>query len=57
MHILKYSNAFTPSNLLISSTILGTSKIPAILIPQRHTNTPTIGNSTSSFPLVCFPDI
>ncbi|MHA1689826.1 MAG: hypothetical protein ACTSUN_10920 [Promethearchaeota archaeon] len=43
VHMLIYSNAFTPSSLFNSSTILGTSKIPAILIPQRHTNTPTVG--------------
>ncbi|MHA1534708.1 MAG: hypothetical protein ACTSP8_08285, partial [Promethearchaeota archaeon] len=41
VHIDIYSKALTPSNLLSSSTIPGTSSIPAMLIPQRHTNTPT----------------
>jgi hypothetical protein len=43
VHKDKYGYAQTLSNLSISSTIFGISKIPAMLIPQWQTNTPILG--------------
>ncbi|TFG17439.1 MAG: hypothetical protein EU531_03315 [Promethearchaeota archaeon] len=56
VHMLRYSYAYTFGNLSISWTIFGTSRVPAMFIPHRHTNVPTTGNLSFSFSLVCFSD-